>query len=198
MAITIDWQNKLVLSTASITDIVAHHDTLRDYEDSDEGMLHDPIISWKVLDLGGGAYFYGLDYLNGYQLKFPTPGNYTIIGNIGATIVPVAGVFVDRTKSAAFSTTSSGGSGPSPADVAVAVLAAAAVTPIQATSQDRVIEGDLTEAGLLRVLLAALAGKRQGLGTTTEQYMGRDGTTPRITLTPDQNGNGTPTINGAA
>jgi hypothetical protein len=122
MAITIDWANKLVLSTASINDIVAHHDTLRDYEDSDEGMLHDPIISYKVLDLGGGAYFYGLDYINGYQLKFPSAGNYTVIGNINATIVPVAGVYVDRTKAAAFATVAgSGASGPSAADVAAAV-----------------------------------------------------------------------------
>jgi hypothetical protein len=150
MSITIDWQNKLVLSTASITDIIAHHDTLRDYEDSDEGMLHDPIISWKILDLGGGAYFYGLDYINGYQLKFPNAGNYTVVGNIGATIVPVAGVYVDRKTSAAFATVSGTGGGgataeeiwayaartltqsiPSAADIAAAILAAAQITPIK-------------------------------------------------------------------
>jgi hypothetical protein len=132
MSITIDWQNRLVLSTASITDIVAHHDTLREFEDDAVGMLHPPIISYKVLDLGGGSFFYGLDYINGYQLKFPNPGNYTVIGNIGATIVPVAGVFVDRTKSAAFATVagSGGSTGPTAAEIAAAILAAAQVTPI--------------------------------------------------------------------
>jgi hypothetical protein len=35
-------------------------------------------------------------------MKFPTAGNYTIIGNIKASIVPVAGVFVDRTTSSSF------------------------------------------------------------------------------------------------
>ena len=117
MTISIDWANKLVLSTASITDIVAFKDTLRDFEDDDVGMLYDPIISYKRLDLGGGAYFHGVDFINGYQLKFPNPGNYVIIGNIGATIVPIAGVFVDRTKSAAFATTSVGATGVTPEDV---------------------------------------------------------------------------------
>lgn len=130
--ITIDWQNKLVLSSASITDIIAFKDTIRDYEDDDVGVLYDPIITYKRLDLGGGAYFHAVDFINGYQLKFPTPGNYTVIGNIGATIVPVAGVFVDRTKSAAFATVagSGGSSGPSASEIAAAILAAAQVTPI--------------------------------------------------------------------
>lgn len=123
MTITIDWQNKLVLSDASITDIVAFKETIREFEDDAEGLLHDPIIAYKRVDLGGGAYFHDVPFINGYQLKFPTPGNYTVIGNIGATIVPVAGVFVDRTKAAAFATTSSGGSGPTPAEIASAVWA---------------------------------------------------------------------------
>ena len=74
------------------------------------------------------------------------------------------------------------------------------------TAQDKVdiisgvwskaVEG-LTAEETMRVMLAALAGKRQGLGTATEEYMAQDGVTPRITLTPDAAGNGTPTINGA-
>ncbi len=124
MTISIDWSAKLVQSTASITDIVAFKDTIRDFEDDDVGMLYDPIISYKRLDLGGGAYFHGVDLINGYQLKFPNAGNYTVIGNLGATIVPVAGVFVDRTKSAAFATVSGvGGVSPTAADIAAAVWA---------------------------------------------------------------------------
>jgi hypothetical protein len=61
-------------------------------------------------------------------LRFPVAGNYTVIGNIGATIVPVAGVFVDRTKAAAFSTIAGGSSGgASASDIAVAVRAILAV-----------------------------------------------------------------------
>jgi len=137
MTISVDWQNKLVLSTASITDIIAFKDALRDFEDDDVGMLYPPIITFKQLDLGGGAFFYGVDFVNGYQLKFPNAGNYTMIGNIGATIVPVAGVFVDRTKSAAFATVagSGGSTGPSAAEIAAAILAAAQITPIHADTK---------------------------------------------------------------
>jgi hypothetical protein len=123
MTISIDWQNKLVLSTASITDIVAFKASIRELEDDPEGMLYDPVVTYKQLNLGGGAYFHAVDFINGYQLKFPSAGNYTVIGNIGATIVPVAGVYVDRTKSAAFAMTagSGGGSYPSAAEIADAV-----------------------------------------------------------------------------
>ncbi|PCI54144.1 MAG: hypothetical protein COB36_10660 [Alphaproteobacteria bacterium] len=116
MTISIDWPNKLVLSTESITDIVAFKDVLRDSEDDADGVLNDPIINYKKLNLGGGGFFHAVDFINGYQLKFPIAGNYTIIGNIGAVIVPVAGVFVDRTTSASFASFASG-SGVLPSDV---------------------------------------------------------------------------------
>jgi hypothetical protein len=124
MTISIDWPNKLVISTASIPDVIAFKDTLRDFEDDEIGMLNPAIISYKRLDLGGGAYFHGVDFINGWQLQFPNAGNYTVIGNINANIVPVGGVFVDRVKSAAFATVSGSGGGSSPADIAAAVIAA--------------------------------------------------------------------------
>jgi len=62
----------------------------------------------------------------------------------------------------------------------------------------RALEG-LTAEEMMRIMLAALAGKRSGLGTDTEVYAGVDGITTRITLTPtDAAGNGTPVTNGAA
>lgn len=111
MTISIDWVNKLVVSTTSVTDIVAFKNTLRDFEDDDIGVLYPPIITYKRLDLGGGAYFHAVDFINGWQMVFPNVGNYTVIGNINASIVPVGGVFVDRIKSSAFATVA--GSGPS-------------------------------------------------------------------------------------
>jgi hypothetical protein len=117
MAISIDWDARRVVSTDSILDIVAFKDAIRDLEDDGIGVLYPPVITYKRLDLGGGAYFHAVDFINSYELIFPTDGNYTIIGNIGATIVPVAGVFVDRVKSAAFATVSSGGGGLSPGDI---------------------------------------------------------------------------------
>ena len=123
MALTVDWANKLVLSDASLTDIVAVHARLRDLEDDAGGIIYQQTHTWKALDLGGGAFFYQLDLINGYQWKFPTPGNYTMTGNLNGAIVPVAGVYIERKTSAAYSTTAIGGSGPSASDIADAVWA---------------------------------------------------------------------------
>lgn len=123
MAITVDWVNKIILSTANITDLKAFHLELRDLEYSETGMVNDTIHNWAALDLGGGAFFYAVDLINGYQLKFPNPGNYIISGNLNATIVPVAGVYVERRTSAAYITTSVGASGSTPEQVADAVWA---------------------------------------------------------------------------
>ena len=130
--ITIDWANKLVLSSSDIPDVVAFKDTIREFEDDAIGMLYPPVISYKRLALGAGAYMHGVDLINGYQLRFPTAGSYTITGNLGGVIVPVAGVYVERRTSAAFATTSVGGSGPTAAEIAAAVLAAATLTPLWA------------------------------------------------------------------
>lgn len=122
MALTFDWSNKIVESSASLTDLPVLHVLLRDAEDDAIGMLYPVIHKWKALDLGG-AFFYQADFVNGWTLKFPNAGNYTITGNLNATIVPVAGVYVERKTSAAFITTAVGGSGPTAADVAAAVWA---------------------------------------------------------------------------
>ena len=129
MALTFDTVNLVIESSASITDLPAFHAACRDWEDSEEGAIHPVTHKWKALDLGGGAFFYQADLSNGWQLKFPSAGNYTINGNLNATIVPVAGVYVERKTSAAYITTAIGGSGPSAADIAAAVYALGLVTP---------------------------------------------------------------------
>ena len=108
MALNFDWSNKVVESSASITDLPAFHASLRDAEYSATGLLYPAVHKWKALDLGG-AFFYQADFINGWTLKFPTAGNYTITGNLNATIAPVAGVYVERKTSAAFATSSSAG-----------------------------------------------------------------------------------------
>ncbi|MDP2323082.1 MAG: hypothetical protein Q8N51_03525, partial [Gammaproteobacteria bacterium] len=130
MAITINWATKVVDSSASITDLPAFHAVLRDLEDDAIGAIYPVTHTWKALDLGSGAVFYGLELINGYQLRFPTPGNYTISGNLGGTIVPVAGVYVERKTSAAFATTAVGGSGPSAESIAAELIAALQSTTI--------------------------------------------------------------------
>jgi len=119
--LTFDHEALVIESTASITDLPVFHSQLRDWEDSESGAVHPVTHKWKALDLGG-AFFYQLDLINGWRLKFPTAGNYTISGNLNATIMPVAGVYVERKTSAAYVTTAQGGSGPSAADIATAVV----------------------------------------------------------------------------
>lgn len=120
MALTVNWASRIIDSTGSITDLPAFHAELRDLEDDATGAIYPVTHSWKALDLGG-AFFYGLELLNGYQLRFPAPGNYTIQGNLTGAIVPVAGVYVERRTSAAFATTAVGGSGPTASSIATAV-----------------------------------------------------------------------------
>lgn len=122
MALTIDYANKLVLADASIVDMIAFHASLRDFEDDADGILYPTIHNYKEVDLGGGAKFPAVEFINGWQLKFPNPGNYEIRGgNLSATIVPVSGVFVKHTQSAAYSVTSIGAGGATPQDIATAV-----------------------------------------------------------------------------
>ena len=175
MAITVQWVEKLVESTASITDLPALKDLLRAEEDTAEGILHDGILTYKKLDLGGGAFFHAVDFINGYVLKFPNAGAYVIDGNLGCEIVPVAGVFVDRTKAAAFATTAIGAEG---------------VTPSQVW-EDLEIEGGRTPKDVLKVLLDLAAGKSAGAGTGTRVFRDLADTKNVLVAELDQAGNRT-------
>ena len=125
MSLTFDTANRVIESTASITDLPAFHAALRDWEDSPDGAIHPVTHRWKALDLGGGAFFYQADLINGYALKFIGTGPFQISGNLKGSIIDT-GVQVERTTSAAFSTTAVGGSGPSAESIAAAVDAALA------------------------------------------------------------------------
>ena len=127
--ISIDWPNKIIESDSSILDLPAFHATLRDLEDDAAGAIHPVTHRWKALDLGGGAFFYQADLINGYALKFIGTGPFQISGNLKGSIIDT-GVQVERTTSAAFSTTAVGGSGPSAESIAAAVLAALNATTI--------------------------------------------------------------------
>ena len=129
--ISIDWPNKIIESDSSILDLPAFHATLRDLEDDAAGAIHPVTHRWKALDLGGGAFFYQADLINGYALKFIGTGPFQISGNLKGSIIDT-GVQVERTTSAAFSTTAVGGSGPSAESIAAAVLAALQATTIPA------------------------------------------------------------------
>ena len=129
--ISIDWPNKIIESDSSILDLPAFHATLRKLEDDAAGAIHPVTHRWKALDLGGGAFFYQADLINGYTLRFSGAGPFKISGNLKGPIVDT-GVQVERTTSAAFSTTAVGGSGPSAESIAAAVVSALQGTTIPA------------------------------------------------------------------
>lgn len=141
MALTFLPADLLIDSDASINDLPAFHGALREWEDGEAAAVHPVTHTYKRVDLGGGAAFHAVDLVNGWRLRFPTPGNYQIAGNLGAEIVPVAGVYVERKTSAAFATTAVGSGGLPPDQVAL----------LQAIAQqlDRV----KSETGLIPALL---------------------------------------------
>lgn len=173
MAITVNWATKIVDSTADILDLPTFKETIRTEEDGATGILYDGIITYKRLDLGGGAYFHAVDFINGYQLRFPNAGAYTITGNLGATIIPVANVYVERKTSAAFVTTAIGGVGITADDV----------------WNNPDLENGQTPIEVMRLLLSATTGLTAGSGTPNVTFSDHAHTKARITGTLDANGN---------
>lgn len=188
MTISIDFPNGLIESTASILDLPVFHAALRDLEDDATGAIYPVTHTWKALDLGGGAFMYQMDLNPYYSLKFPTPGNYSIKGNLNCIIVPVVGVYVERQTSLAYATTAIGGSGPSAADIAAASALAV---------WSKIIDG-LPASQLQALFASAILGKVSGAGTGTEVFRDIADTKNRITTTVDANGNRTAvTLDGA-
>lgn len=123
MALTANFAAKVITSDASITDVVAFHLALRDIEDDETGMIYPAIHTYKEVDLGAGAKFPAVAFINGWTLQFPA-GNWEIKGgNVAATINPVANCYVKYTASAAYAVTSIGAGGATPADIADAIMA---------------------------------------------------------------------------
>jgi len=120
--LTADYSNLIIHSDASISDIIAMHDELRELESSDDGMLAPVVHTYKQLPLGGGGYFPAVEFINGWTFQFPVGNWYVRGGNLTATINPVAGCFVERTQSAAYAVSSAlgGTTGPTVEEIAQA------------------------------------------------------------------------------
>lgn len=147
---SIDWESRIVDASASITDLVAFHKSLRALESAPLGMRNPVIHTFRALDVGGGGFFYAVEFVNGWRLRFPVPGNYSINGNLNAEVIGVAGVFVMQTKAMAFATTSAAGtggggtSGPTATEIADAVLNAPAASYSRPSTIGRLINLALT------------------------------------------------------
>lgn len=123
MALTFLPAELVIEADASITDLPAFHADLRDWEDGEGAAIYPVTHTYKVIDLGGGAFFPAVALINGWRLRFPAAGSYVIRGNLSGTVLLGPGVALERQTSAAFATTAVGGSGPSAEDIATAVWA---------------------------------------------------------------------------
>lgn len=174
MALTPDFQNLIIHSDASITDMVAFHATLREIEASAQGMLYPKIHTYKEVPLGGASIFPALAFVNGWTLQFPA-GNWIITGgNLDAVINPVLNCYVKQTQSAAYAVSSSlgGSSGLSVSDI-----------------WSHAVEGTFTAEEILRLMASAMAGKVSGADTATVSFRDLSDTKNRITATVDESGN---------
>ena len=201
MAITINWGTKIVSVPKADTtlvqaspeirslDIDVFRLRLKDLEDDEAGMSNLNTHNHNTtVTVAGVTLARVVEIINSYTVTFED-GQYAV-NLVGANsnisdVTNVNQVSIRSANSAGLIVSGSGVTAQDKLDIASQVWS-------------KVIE-TLSAEEMMRVMLAAMAGKRAGLGTATEQYMGRDGVTPRITLAPtDAAGNGTPTINGAA
>jgi hypothetical protein len=156
VALTADYDARIIHSDASITDVVAFHLALRVIEATARGIRESRVHDYAQIDLGSGAFFPAVAFVGGWTLQFPA-GNFEVRGgNVDAVVNPVAGAFVKMTQSAAYAVTSIGAGGATPEDVADAVIAAAQLAPIHADVRKSVgtsLHGDGSEANKFRSVL---------------------------------------------
>ena len=187
--ISIDWENKVVESTASITDLPAFKDTIRDLEDDAEGMLYSPVIIYKKVIVGSGA-LHAVDFINGYRLKFIGAGPFVITGNLNATIIPT-GVQIEREKSLSFVTVASdGGGGSSSFDTAALHNGLDSYTnkdDWKATSVTVEIDAEVVWTHPTRTLTEGSGLDEEQLHTALDSYTNKDdwkATNTAVDLTP--------------
>lgn len=173
MSLSVNWATKTVVSTASILDLPAFREAIRDLEASATGILYDAIITYSKLDLGNGGYFHAVDFINNYRLEFSGTGPFEITGNLGCDLIDT-GVQIERKTSAAFATTAEGGGG-----------------AVASNPWEEVIEGSLSAKDVMRIMLSVLAGKTTGAGGSTMSFRDIADAKSRVVATLDTDGNRT-------
>jgi hypothetical protein len=143
---TFDFSASRIDVDAGVTDIdcAALYAAVKAAQASEEGIIYDRIGKGAGLSILGPGVQVGLtvEVLGAWQLRFPT-GNYVariaggnfIGGPGGDPIAYTAGVQTLLIQSAASTVVTAGGSVPSAAQNAAAVLAAAQATPIHADAR---------------------------------------------------------------
>jgi hypothetical protein len=79
-------------------------------------------------------------------------------------------------------------------DAGYAIAYGAGSADPEAVWEGFALEAGLTPGAMLRIVMAAVAGRTEGIGTATERYFSADGTKPRITATFDSLGNRTTVV----
>jgi hypothetical protein len=150
---------------------------LKDWEDSDIGMaMPDTHRHNTTVTLSGVIYARTFEIINGYTVEFEN-GTYSVkcVGanhNLGdVKVVNSVSLIIGNSAGMVVTT---GGAGASAAEI-----------------WQRNLEGNLSAEEMLRVILAALAGKNTGVGTSNEKYKSQDELTDRIDVTFDGSGNRT-------
>lgn len=119
----IDYANLIVLMDTNITDMVMFHKSLRDGEATATGILYPVIHNYKEVQLGGGAIFPSIEFINGWTLQYEA-GSWSISGgNLDVNINQVPNCYIVQTQSAAYAVTSADGGGSvyTPEEIADAV-----------------------------------------------------------------------------
>lgn len=165
MAITIDPANKrLILDSASVTAQAIYAAWVDWVALSDNEKYLPAFSSAGGDDLGSGLFIPAYYFLeNGWKVRpMESNHNLTITGNLfvrggGVPVVSTLGTFqvnVNYTVPVqAQAVSTSGGSGPTAAEIAAAILAAAQITPIYADTRrmnGSTVLGDGTESNLWR------------------------------------------------
>lgn len=197
MSLTFDHATKLIgvpQADAQPLLIQTLVNAIREEEASERGIAYDQILDASGKEDLGGGVLTGITagLRSTWKINF-TAGAYQATisgGNLADALSRVYNTGSPQVlvQSSAAATVVSGDGSSSTAPTAAQNAAAV---------WSSTLEGALSAEETLRILLAALAGKREGIGTATERYYGQDGVTPRITLTPDQHGNGAPVVDGA-
>src|SRR5574337_994358 len=173
---------------------------LKAWEQSADGMaMPGTHVNYSPLTLSGVTYARQFAIINGYTVTFEAFGSPYRVECVGGNhnlgdVQNVNNVSLLLGNSAGLVQVNTGGSGLS-TDEHNALIGLSGSTPSAATIAEavwlRAIEAGIPADAVVRILLAALAGKSTGVGSSTEKYLARDGTTPRVIADFDSQGNRT-------
>ena len=182
----VQWDTRIIyIDQTELTEIVAGSvyglttdwlwTTIHDLQDDEEGMANPDIMFHSLpYTLSGVTYARAVEIINGYQIQFtgPSPPNdhYTVVLSGGNN--NVGDVFI-----------------PNPVSVITNNSAGLAVAAAGSEMWAQQLEGTYTAEQMMRIMVAALAGKLSGADTGNIAIRDIADTKDRITATTTVEGN---------